>query len=71
MLAVFGGGGYVAGGVYSGAKLRGGPVALQSHPHHQQWMEVCGLVEDGWRFARARVAMDGTVISTPTIIFRH
>ena len=54
LVAMFGGFGYVAGGIAYAAKTRGKPQALQSHPHYGMWLEAHGLAMDGLEFARAR-----------------
>ena len=53
LAAMFGGFGYVAGGIAYAAKTKGKPHALQSHPHYGVWLEVHGLAMDGLQFAQA------------------
>ena len=54
-VVLIGGGAYVAGGVMLGGRTGrhgGGGSALAAHPHHEQWLAIQGLVEDGVRFSQ-------------------
>ena len=44
--------GYVGGGVAFAVKAKGKPLALRSHAHWPAWLELHGLVRDGFEFAR-------------------
>ena len=37
---------------------QGSSGTLAAHPHHQQWLELPGLLADGWRYTRMLVGMD-------------
>lgn len=51
-IAVVGCGLYIGGGLLYGSKVGGKSVALDSHPHHRQWLELRSLTLDGVAYAR-------------------
>ena len=52
LLVVVGGLGYVGGGVALAVKVKGKPLAMRSHAHWPAWLELHGLMLDGFEFAR-------------------
>ena len=45
---------YTIGGVAVGRRTGGGGWSLKTHPHHQRWSEMHGLVVDGCNFLQGR-----------------
>jgi hypothetical protein len=54
-VACLGAGIYVGGGVVAGGRVAGQVRGVQAHPHYSAWLQIYGMVIDGFRLTRSRV----------------